>query len=191
MTKEQFKEHICNQIDLMSDGEFLEFQKFIQNEEQEELIAQELIIIKGEFKKLTKLVQSIEQKVDMVEEDREREELEPFISFDGLLKNIKEAIDSLPTATLFNKSRVNKSVKSLQRGFSSIGGEYEKILNQIGLTRSAKVGDNFNSNFHEAVEVTEDKNLDDGVIVEVMEDGFLYHNKIINYAKVKVNRWTL
>jgi molecular chaperone GrpE len=85
---------------------------------------------------------------------------------------------------------MNRSIKSLQKGFGSVGEEYKKILNQIGLGRSAEVGQSFDSNLHEAVEVVEDKNLDNGVIVEVMEDGFLYHGKVINYAKVKVNRWT-
>jgi molecular chaperone GrpE (heat shock protein) len=191
MTREDFKEYICNQIDTMSESEFKEFRAFIKDEQKEELIAQELIIIKGEFKKLTKLTQSINQKIDMTKKKRDKDELNPFISFDRLLKNTKDAIDSLPKATLFNKKLVNRSINSLQNGFESIDSEYEKVLDSIGLKRVAKVGYKFNSDFHEVVEVIEDKNLDNEIIVEVLEEGFLFDKEIINYAKVKVNRWTL
>jgi len=190
MTKEQFKEYICNQIDLMDNSELREFTKFVQGGSEEEQIAEELIIIKGEFKKLTKLVQSMGQKIDNANIDRKKEELEPFIEFDTFLKNSKDAVDSLPQASFLGKKKVNRSINSLQKGFSSIGNRYEKILNQIGLTRCAKRGDRFDSNLHEAVEVVENKKIEDGTVIEVLEEGFLYQDKIINYAKVKVNRWT-
>ena len=191
MTKEQFKEYICNQIDLMDSSEFQEFSLFMSGDTQEENIAQELIIIKGEFKKLTKLVQSMGKKIDEVKESREKEELKPYIEFDAFLKNSKDAIDSLPEAKFFGKKKINQSIGSLQSGFSSIESQYERILNQIGLKRSAKVGENFDSNLHEAVEVIENKNIENGTVIEVLEEGFLYKDKIINYAKVKVNQWTL
>ncbi len=190
MTKEQFKEYICQQIDLMDSHDFQEFSSFLKGNNQEEDIAEELIIIKGEFKKLTKLVHSMEQKIDGVKASKEREELAPFIEFDAFLKNSKDAIDSLPQASFFGKKKLNRSIGSLQNGFDSIGTKYEKILNQIGLIRGAKIGDRFDSNLHEAVEVIENQKIEDGTIVEVLEEGFIYQDKIINYAKVKVNRWT-
>jgi molecular chaperone GrpE len=190
MTKEQFKEYICNQIDLMDDSQLREFSEFVKGNSEDEGIAEELIIIKGEFKKLTKLVQSMGEKIDNTKVEREQSELTPFIAFDTFLKNSKDAIDSLPQASFFGKEKVNRSIGSLQKGFSSIGTEYEKILNQIGLKRGAKIGDRFDSNLHEAVEVIEDRKIEDGTIIEVLEEGFLYQDTIINYAKVKVNRWT-
>ena len=191
MTKEQFKEYICNQIDLMDNDELREFTRFVQGDNKEEQVAEELIIIRGEFKKLTKLVQSMGQKIDNTKKTKKKDELEPFIEFDAFLRNSKDAIDSLPQASFFGKKKVNSSINSLQSGFSSIETQYEKILNQIGLTRGAKIGDRFDSNLHEAVDVIENKKIEDGTIIEVLEEGFLYQDKIINYAKVKVNRWTL
>jgi molecular chaperone GrpE len=190
MTKEQFKEYICQQIDLMDGSEFQEFSSFLNGNSREENIAEELIVIKGEFKKLTKLVQSMGQKIDETKAIRDREELEPFIEFDAFLKNSKDAIDSLPQASFFGKKKVNRSIRSLQNGFGSIESQYRKILEQIGLKKGAKIGERFDSNLHEAVEVIENKKIEDGTIIEILEDGFLYQDKVINYAKVKVNRWT-
>jgi len=191
MTKEKFKEYICNQIDLMDKSEIQEFSSFLTDKSSEEEIAEELIVIKGEFKKLTKLVLSMGQKIDERKISREKEELKPFIEFDSFLKNSKDAIDSLPQASFFGKKKINKSIHSLQNGFATVEHQYEHILNKIGLQRGAKVGDKFDSNIHEAVEVIENKTIEDGTIMEVLEEGFLYQDKIINYAKVKVNRWTL
>jgi molecular chaperone GrpE len=190
MTREQFKEYICQQIDLMDGSEFQEFSSFLNGNSREENIAEELIVIKGEFKKLTKLVQSMGQKIDETKAIRDREELEPFIEFDAFLKNSKDAIDSLPQASFFGKKKVNRSIRSLQNGFGSIESQYRKILEQIGLKKGAKIGDRFDSNLHEAVEVIENKKIEDGTIIEILEDGFLFQHKVINYAKVKVNRWT-
>ena len=191
MTKEQFKTYICSQIDLMEESELQEFSQFLDKGSSSEEIVEEIISIKGEFKKLTKLVHSMESKIDNSKLEREKDELSIFIEFDSFLKNSKDALDSLPEASLFNKKKVNRSIHSLQSGFSSISEQYEKILDQIGLKRCANVGDSFDSDFHEAVEVIDNRDMEDGVVIEVLEEGFRYNNKIINYAKVKVNQWTL
>jgi len=191
MTKEQFKEYICKQIDLMSDNQLREFSSFLKEDSQEEHIAQELIIIKGEFKKLTKLVSSMESKIDDNNYLKIEEDIALFIEFDAFLQNSKDALLSLPKASLFNRKKVNRAIESIQSGFETIDEKYEKLLNQIGLMKVSKIGDKFDSNFHEVVDVIEDKKIEDGTVVEVLEEGFIYNDKMINYAKVKVNRWTL
>ncbi|MFK5977166.1 MAG: nucleotide exchange factor GrpE [Sulfurovum sp.] len=189
MTREKFKEYICYQIDMMDESELDEFASFITTNSEDEKVIEELIIIKGEFKKLTKLVQSMEQKIDNVEVSKKDEELKPFILFDNFLKNSQDAIDSLPKASMFSTSKVNRSIISLQSGFSSSMSQYENILNTLGLKRCAKVGDRFDASLHEVVEVIEDREIANESVVEVLEEGFIYSDKIINYAKVKVNRW--
>ena len=189
MTREAFKEHICSQIDMMDDSELEEFASFIQDDSEDKNVAEELIGIKGEFKKLTKLVQSMEDKIERVERTHKEEEIREFISFDNFLKNSKDAIDSLPKASIFSISKTNKSIEALQSGFTTT--QYDNILNTLGVKRCANIGDRFDANLHEVVEIVDDRDIEDETIVEVLEDGFIYSDKIINYAKVKVNRWTL
>jgi len=191
MTKEQFKAYVCNQIDLMSEQEIQEFSNFLTTESKEENIAEELIVIKGEFKKLTKLVHSMEQKINNNKLIQNQERVKPFIAFDTFLRNSKDALFSLPKASMFNAKQVNRAMESLKNGFQSIDKEYEALLNQMDLMRVANIGDKFDSNLHEAVEVIEDKSKENGIIIEVLQEGFSYENTIINYAKVKVNQWTL
>ncbi len=199
MTREKFKEYICYQIDMMEESELDEFASFITTNSEDkkaiedEKVIEELIIIKGEFKKLTKLVQSMEQKmeqkIDNIEVSKREDEIKPFILFDNFLKNSKDAIDSMPQASLFSISKVNRSIISLQSGFSSSMSQYENILNTLGVQRCAKIGDIFDASLHEVVEVVEDREMANESVIEVLEEGFIYSDKIINYAKVKVNRW--
>jgi len=189
MTKDELKDYISNQIDLMSDAELNELSLFFQKEDEDESIAEELIVIKGEFKKLTKLVQQMQIQLENVKKVRSKDELKSFISFYSFLQNSKDALHSMPQNSIFGVSKFNRAFGAFENGFKSIDMLYDDILKSVELKISAKVGDRFDSDIHEAVEVIEDKNIEDGVVVEVLEYGFLYRDELLNYAKVKVNRW--
>ena len=189
MTRDELKIYICNQIDLMDSTEISEFSQFLRGKDKEESVAEELIIIKGEFKKLTKLVQQMQIGLDSIKKEQNIEEIKAFITFYSFLKNSKDALHSLPKNSMFGVSTFNRAFRAFEIGFKTVDILYEEILKSINLKTSAKVGDKFDPNIHEAVEVIEDKNIKDSTIVEVLEEGFLYQNKLLNYAKVKVNRW--
>jgi len=192
MTKEELKDYICKQIDLMDSIEIAELSQFFQGKSDEESVAEELIVIKGEFKKLTKLVQQMQIAVETAKPEENAEyELKPFITFYSFLKNSKDALHSIPQNSMFGVSKFNRAFGAFENGFKSIDMLYNDILKSIDLEIGAEVGDKFDPNIHEAVEVIEDKNIEDGIVVEVLEEGFLYKEKLLNYAKVKVNRWTL
>jgi molecular chaperone GrpE len=189
MTKEELKDYICKQIDLMDNTEIAQLSQFFKGKSEEESVAEELIVIKGEFKKLTKLVQQMQTGLETVKLKRNEDELKPFITFYSFLKNSKDALHSIPQNSMFGVSKFNRAFGAFENGFKSIDILYEDILKSINLKVSAKIGDKFNPNIHEAVEVVEDKNITDSTIVEVLEEGFLYKKQLLNYAKVKVNRW--
>jgi len=190
MTKEEFKTYICNQIDLMDKEEITQLSQFLKGKDDDESIAEELIVIKGEFKKLTKLIQQMQTGLESVKQEKTKEELKAFITLHAFIKNSKDALYSIPKNSMFGVSKFNRAFGAFEGGFKSIDMLYSDILNSIDLKLSAKVGDVFDPEIHEAVEVIEDKNRDNSTIVEVLEEGFLYKDKLLNYAKVKVNRWT-
>ena len=191
MTRGELKEYICKQIDLMDSNEVSELSQFLQGKGEKESVAEELIVIKGEFKKLTKLVQQMQTGLESVKKEQNVENLKAFINFYSFLKNSKDALHSLPKNSMFGVSKFNRAFGAFESGFKTVDILYEDILKSINLKVSAKIGDRFNPDIHEAVEVIEDKNIENSTIVEVLEEGFLYQDKLLNYAKVKVNQWTL
>ncbi len=189
MTKEELKEYICRQIDLMDEAESSELIQFLQSKSEDESVAEELIVIKGEFKKLTKLVQSVHERLENIKKEQTKEELKPFLTFYTFLKNSQDALASMPKNSLFGISKFNRAFGAFENGFKSIDMLYADIMQGTQLQLSARAGDKFDSNFHEAIELIKDEKLEDGIIIEVLEDGFIYKNELLNYAKVKVNRW--
>jgi len=189
MTKEKLKEYISYQIDRMDEAELQELSQFLEEKSDEEHVAEELIVIHGEFKKLTKLVQSMQGELNRVRSQYSKSDMMPFITLYKFLKNSQDALGSMPEPSLFGMKRFDRAFGAFVNGFDSIGELYESIIETVGLELSAQKGDLFDPDRHEAVEVLEDKNLESGVIVEVLEEGFLYKGELLNYAKVKVNRW--
>lgn len=190
MTKDELKEYICKQIDLMDTEDIYDLSYFLEEKDTEEALFGELTVIKGEFKKLTKLVQLTDTKIETIRHELNKEDFKAFITLYSFLKNSKDALSSMPENSIFGISKFNRAFGSFENGFKSIDKLYGNILDTLELKLSAKIGDIFNPDFHEAVEVIEDKKVADGTIVEILDEGFLYKDRLLNYAKVKVNKWT-
>ncbi|WP_342266991.1 nucleotide exchange factor GrpE [Spiroplasma endosymbiont of Villa modesta] len=87
----------------------------------------------------------------------------------------------------------NAAVQNFLVGFKFIYEELIKALGKEGLKEiTAKVGDQFNSHQHEAVEIINDntnnayQNVKNNTIVEIIANGYELHNRVISTTKVKV-----
>ncbi len=184
MTKEQLKEFICDKIDTMDMQDIVELSDFLSNPSDDEKMLDELVAIKGEFKKLTMVVQSLEKKQEL-----NMSEIEPYITMYRFLEHSKDILHAMPKLSFFNILRVSESYGSFKSGFVSIDIMFEQITKKISLIHTASIGKKFNPEYHEVVETVDDKNIEDEIIVEVIQQGFIYKDELVNYAKVKVNKW--
>lgn len=109
-------------------------------------------------------------------------------------KIIKDLIHTLLNfQRALNFKTDNAAVQNFLVGFKFIYEELIKALGKEGLKEiTAKVGDQFNSHQHEAVEIINDntnnvyKNVKNNTIVEVIVNGYELHNRVISTTKVKV-----
>ena len=63
------------------------------------------------------------------------------------------------------------------------------VLEKDGLKAiECNVGDEFNPNLHHALETTEDENYPVDSIVQVMQRGYMYKDRILRPTMVKVNK---
>ena len=46
----------------------------------------------------------------------------------------------------------------------------------------------FNPNFHEAVECVEENNKESGIIIKVLEKGYMLSNRVLRPVKVKISK---
>jgi len=50
------------------------------------------------------------------------------------------------------------------------------------------LGEKFNPNFQEIVEITEKSGVDSGIIIEEIQKGYKLHGKVLRPAKVRVTK---
>ena len=78
-------------------------------------------------------------------------------------------------------------VKKYLEGFKMIYTNLIKLLTDLGVKEIEASGMEFNPNYHQAVLTEKDGNKPSNVILEVLQKGYIYKDKVIRPAMVKVN----
>ena len=74
----------------------------------------------------------------------------------------------------------------IAEGLSLTRKQAESLLSKLNVEETAKVGDTFDPNLHEAVMHVEDEERGEGEIVEVYQRGYRRGERIVRFAMVKV-----
>ncbi len=94
------------------------------------------------------------------------------------VKSILPIIDNIERITAFT------SDEKMSEGINLIIASMKETLNKMGVTEiEAKT---FDPNLHNAVMHIDDEALGEGEIVEVFQKGYMYKERVIRYAMVKV-----
>lgn len=72
-------------------------------------------------------------------------------------------------------------------GITTITKQLAQKLGELGVKGIETVGKEFNPEFHEAL-TSEDSKEKPGIIIEEFEPGYLYKDRVIRYAKVKISK---
>ena len=94
------------------------------------------------------------------------------------IKNLLPVIDNIERITSFATD------EAVGQGINLIITSMKETLSKMGVTEIPT--EKFDPNYHNAVMHTEDESLEDGTIVEVFQKGYMYKEKVIRYAMVKV-----
>jgi molecular chaperone GrpE len=109
-----------------------------------------------------------------------------------LIKTAGESIINSMLPVLDDLERALAAMKDLKEnpsfeGINLIYLKFKNILSQKGVEEIKPTGENFNTDFHEAVTTIPAENEEQkGKVVEVTEKGYLLNGKVIRFAKVIV-----
>lgn len=157
---------------------------------------------KGEFKKLSKKIKEIEKekqeylilaqrcRADFLNYKREEgERTKELIDFE------KEgwALELLSILDYFGRAREGITEKdkgsSVLQGFLQIQKYFEDFLKNEGIKElETQKGVRFDPNFNEVIETQKDEEKEEGIILEIIQKGYKFNNKLIRPAKVKVSK---
>ena len=95
----------------------------------------------------------------------------------GMLDNFERSIKAADEKQDF---------KLLHQGVDMISKELHKLLSEKGLKKIVTTGEKFDPHKHEAFEVVESVDGEEGDILEEFQPGYMLNDRIIRPAKVKV-----
>lgn len=81
---------------------------------------------------------------------------------------------------------VSDTESEFYKGFELVLKQTKEIFEKMGVTEIASVGEAFNPDYHNAVMHIEDENFGENTIAEEFQKGYMYKDKVIRYAMVKV-----
>ncbi len=91
---------------------------------------------------------------------------------------------------IVNMPTDNDMLKNFLIGFKMVNDQFYAVLKQDGLKEIEALNQPFDPKLHHAIEKTSDKEHADGIILEVIQKGFIYKDQLLRPAMVKVNEWS-
>ena len=101
-------------------------------------------------------------------------------AYGDALTAILPVIDNLERALAYSEG------ETLTEGVRMTLKQFEDIMERLGVKAFGERGEEFNPEFHNAVMQTEDEELGENKIAEVLQKGYSKGDKVIRYAMVKV-----
>lgn len=106
---------------------------------------------------------------------------------ESLILELLSILDNFERALTVN-DEVNAELSSYQEGIKMIYNSLKNILDKYEVKEIEADGVEFDPSFHQAVMQVEDKEKASNIVIEVMQKGYTYKDKVIRPAMVKVNK---
>ena len=106
---------------------------------------------------------------------------------EDLAKSLLPILDNFERAIKLDDNDLSDEVSKFLSGFKMIYGSFVNVLNNIEVKEIECDGLEFDPVYHQAVFTEKDETKPSGVILEVLQKGYMYKDKVIRPAMVKVN----
>ena len=120
---------------------------------------------------------------------RRDEEMSRLLKYEGIdvIKELLPIVDNFERAINMDDDNLEDEVSKFLEGFKLIYNNVKNLLNKFEVTEISEVDVEFDPNIHNAVLTDHNEEKETGVILEVMQKGYIYKDKVIRPAMVKVN----
>lgn len=120
---------------------------------------------------------------------RKEEEMDKVLKYknEELIKELLNIVDNFERAIKMDDNDLSDEVSKFLAGFKLIYGNTINILNKYDVKEIASDGVEFDPTYHHAVLTEHDETKPEGVVLEVLQKGYTYKDRVIRPAMVKVN----
>jgi molecular chaperone GrpE len=112
-------------------------------------------------------------------------------SVSNIAKALLQVADNLGRALLAAppESRAsNDTLKNLATGVELTSKELETVLENQGVRKMNALNQPFDANFHNAIQEVENTTVPSGTVVQVFQDGYMIHERLLRPAMVVVSK---
>jgi len=115
---------------------------------------------------------------------KEKEELAQYANM-KLIGQLLPVLDNFERA--FQASQESEEAKSFMKGMDMIFRQLTQVLEAEGLRKMEPVGTPFDPELHQAIMQVESEEHGEGIVVEVVQNGYWLKDKVLRPAMVKVS----
>ena len=146
-----------------------------------ERLANENLLLNEKVLRLSAEIQNINR--------RNQEEKMNIYKYEGenLIKEILPILDNFERAINVDSTKLSEELAKYLTGFKMIYTGLLTILNNIGVKEIEALDKEFDPNTMNAIMTDKIKDKDKNIVLEVMQKGYTYNDKVIRPAMVKVN----
>ncbi len=119
---------------------------------------------------------------------RTDEEISKMLKYEGesFIVSLLDTIDNFERAISLDDTNLDDEVSKFLSGFKMIYSKLIDLLKEQGVTEIDCLHKNFDANLMEAVMTEKVEGFDTNIVIDVMRKGYLYKDKVIRHAMVKV-----
>ena len=205
--QEEIKEEEIKKEDVLEDEQnFDENEDVDEGEPEVEVVNEEETGDEEETEEditLEEKVEILKEEVDELEEEKDKYKNQlqrlkaDFINYRKRMKKEKQGIELqakieileeiLPVIDNFERALSSKEDQGeFKEGVEMIHRQLLSSLKQTGLEEITSEGEEFDTKYHEAIMQVEDADADSGMVVEELQKGYIFEDKVIRPAMVKV-----
>ncbi len=178
---EKEKETIQEEIESTEEVEVLEKEEETITEERVsdvKLLQNEVNALKDKFLRNQAELENFKRRTQE-ERMKERKYAQQYI-----LMKLIDLNDNFNRALNSNDGDYN----SLKEGLSLIMSQLNSILEDESVKKIESVGKEFDPNFHQAVMTSNEADLEDDIVAEEFQTGYMYKDRVLRPSMVKVNK---
>ena len=107
-------------------------------------------------------------------------------SNESLITELLPVIDNFERA--LNVDATSNDIESYQKGMTMIYNSLKNILEKFEVKEIEAIDKEFDPSYHQAVMQEEKEGTKENIVIEVLQKGYTYKDKVIRPAMVKVNK---
>ena len=151
---------------------------------EEDILKQEIKTLKEEKIRVLAEMENLRKRFD-----REKIDSIKYGSV-NFARDILSPGDNLERAlsAINNEEEHSQSIKNLIEGLLMVKKELSTALEKNGITKIASLNKKFDPNLHQAMMEVENNDLDEGVVVQEIQTGYMMHDRLLRPAMVGVSK---